>query len=41
MLTIFHKKHLCEKKSAEVRYVSNFNGKMATQNIEMGVVTAS
>ena len=41
MLTIFHKKHYCEKKSAEVNYISNFNGQMATQDIDIGVVTAS
>ena len=41
MLTIFHKKHFCEKNPMEVCYVSNFNGQMATQDIKMGVVTAS
>ena len=41
MLTIIHKKHFCEKNSAEVNYISNFNGQMATQDIDIGVVIAS
>ena len=41
MLTIFHKKHYCEKKSAEVNYISNFNVQMATQTVDIRVVIAS
>ena len=41
MLTIFHKKHYCEKKPAEVADISNFNDQMATQMIVFKVVIES